>query len=124
MEYEKSKIKSFTDLEAWKEGHKLVLMVYRETKTFPKEEIFGLVSQMQRCAVSIASNIAEGFSRNTANDKYQFYSMAHGSLTELQSQLIIARDLGYMKKADFDNIVQITIKVSKLIHGLKRIKKQ
>ena len=72
---QKQKISSFTDLYAWKEGHKLALMVYNITRSFPKEELFGLTSQMRRCVVSITSNIAEGFSRNTARDKYQFYSI-------------------------------------------------
>jgi len=122
MENANTKIKSFTDLYAWQEGHRLVLMLYEVTKEFPKEEMFGLVSQMRRSAVSITSNIAEGFSRNTAKDKYQFYVMAHGSLTELQSQLLIARDVGYMKKEYFAKISNQTIRVSKLIAGLKKIK--
>jgi len=63
MNQESGKIKSFMDLEAWKEGHKLVLSVYEITKSFPKEETFGIISQMRRCAVSVTSNIAEGFSR-------------------------------------------------------------
>ncbi len=66
----KSKIKSFTDLYAWKEGHKLVLMIYKITEKFPQKEMFGLISQMRRSAVSITSNTAEGFSRNTNKDKY------------------------------------------------------
>lgn len=70
------KIKSFTDLRAWREGHKLVLMIYKETENFPSKEIFSLTNQMRRAAISITSNIAEGFSRNTAKEKYQFYSMA------------------------------------------------
>ena len=78
MENEKLKIKSFTDLNAWKEGHKLVLIIYRVTEKFPRKEIFGLISQMKRCAISITSNIAEGFSRNTNKDKYQFYCMSQG----------------------------------------------
>ena len=91
MNNELRKIKSFTDLNAWKESHKLVLMVYGVTKTFPREEIFALVSQMRRCAVSITSNIAEGFSRQSYKEKVQFYSISQGSVTELQSQLLIAR---------------------------------
>lgn len=117
----KLKIKSFTDLNAWKEGHKLVLMIYKKTETFPQKEIFGLTGQMKRCVVSITSNIAEGFSRNTSKDKCQFYSIAHGSLTELQNQLLIARDVEYLKDDDFQKIAQQTILVSKLISGLKRI---
>ncbi len=124
MEYKNSKTRSFTDLEAWKEGHKLVLDVYRISQKFPKEEMFGLVSQMRRCSVSITSNIAEGFSRNTVKDKYQFYCVAHGSLTELQNQLLIARDIKYLEKAEFDKIVSQTIMVAKLLNGLKRIKNQ
>ncbi len=119
---ENTKIKSFTDLNAWKLGHLLVLDIYRITKKFPQEERYGLISQMQRAAVSITSNIAEGFSRNTNKDKVQFYCVAHGSLTELQNQLIITRDLKYLDKSSFDSLAQQTIVVGKLINGLKKIK--
>ncbi len=122
MESEKSKIKSFTDLNAWKEGHKLVLMVYKAVEKFPRKETFGLISQMKRCVVSTTSNIAEGFSRNTAKEKYQFYSMAQGSLAELQNQLLIARDVSYLENDEFQRTAQQTIIVNKLINGLKRIK--
>ena len=117
------KIKSFTDLYAWQEGHKLVLLVYKETEKFPKKEIFGLVGQMRRCVISITSNIAEGFSRSTNKDKRQFYSIARGSLTELQNQPLIARDIGYLKENDFQKLAKQTIVVNKLISGLKRIGK-
>lgn len=116
-----AKIKSFTDLNAWKESHKLVLIVYKHTENFPKNEIFGLTNQMRRAAVSVVSNIAEGFSRSTARDKCNFYAMSHGSLTELQSQLIIARDLNFLEKNNFDKIAYQTVEVAKLISGLKRI---
>lgn len=89
------KIHSFTDLNAWKEGHKLVLIAYSLIRSFPKEERYGLCDQMRRSAVSITSNIAEGFSRGTNKDKTQFYYVAMGSLTELQNQMIISRDVGY-----------------------------
>lgn len=79
------KIKSFTDLQAWKEGHKLVLLIYEMTDDFPKKEVYALASQMQRAAVSFTSNIAEGFSRQTDKDKSHFYIMALGSTTELQN---------------------------------------
>ncbi len=118
----KQKIKSFTDLYTWKEGHKLVLMIYKITEKFPQKETFGLVSQMRRCVVSFTSNIAEGFSRKTNKDKCQFYSIAQGSLTELQNQLLIARDVNYLKEEKFQEIAQQTILANKLINGLKRIK--
>jgi len=116
------KITSFTDLIAWQEAHKLTLLVYKATKNFPKEEIFILVNQMRRAAISITSNIAEGFSRNTTKEKVQFYSIAYDSLTELQNQLVISRDLEYLDKELFNNIANQTIRVVKLINGLKRIK--
>lgn len=112
------KVTSFTKLDAWKEGHRLVLLIYKSTKTFPKEEQFGLVSQMRRCAVSITSNIAEGFSRNSWKEKLQFYSTALGSITELQNQLLIARDVGFISKEDFNAMAQRSITASKLTNGL------
>lgn len=115
-----SKINTFKDLDAWTEGHKLVLMIYGVTKTFPKDEIFGLIAQMRRCAVSITSNIAEGFSRKSYKEKVQFYSMALGSTTELQNQLTIANDVGYITSANFERIESQTITVHKIINGLIR----
>ena|SRR3989344_3607471 len=111
-------IRSFTDLEAWKEGHKLVLLFYNITKKFPSSEKFGLANQIRRAAVSITSNIAEGFSRNGTREKVQFYYMALGSLTELQNQLIISWDLNYLSRGDFENISEQSVIVSKLINGL------
>lgn len=96
-----NKIKSFTDLNAFKEAHKLALLIYKTTKYFPKEEKFSLIDQMRRAAISITSNIAEGFSRNTIKDKCQFYTLAQGSLSELQSQLLLAKDLGYYRCCHF-----------------------
>ncbi len=113
-----SKIRSFTDLNAWKEAHLLVLMVYGIVKNFPKDEQFGLVSQIKRAVVSISSNIAEGFSRQTYKDKIHFYVMSLGSLTEVQNQLLIAKDIGFLGKDDFNIIADQTVKVSKIINGL------
>ncbi|MDP1722339.1 MAG: four helix bundle protein [Candidatus Gottesmanbacteria bacterium] len=112
------KILSFTDLVAWKEGHVLVLDIYRITKGFPREELFGLTSQIRRCAVSITSNIAEGFSRNSWKEKLQFYSISLGSLTELQNQLLVSRDVGYISLDAFRRIAEQSTFVSKLIRGL------
>lgn len=117
----KHKIKSFTDLNAWRESHKLVILIYKASETFPKNEIFGLTNQIRRAAVSISSNIAEGFSRNTTKDKDHFYTLARGSLAELQNQILIARDVDYLSKEDFDKIAKQTVVINKLISGLKRI---
>jgi len=112
------KIRSFTDLDAWREGHKLVLEIYKTTKLFPKEEIFGLTSQIKRCVISITSNIAEGFSRQSYKEKVQFYSVSLGSTTELQNQILIARDVGYILEEQFQKLAEQSVKVHKIINGL------
>ncbi len=119
-----AKIQSFTDLNTWKEGHKLTLAIYKVTKLFPKEEIYSLVDQMRRAAISITSNIAEGFSRQSFKEKVQFYYMSLGSLTELQNQLLVSRDLGYMSNNEFNDIANTTVIVHKLIVGLIRSSKE
>ena len=111
-------IQSFADLQAWKEAHVLVLLIYRVTEQFPRSEQFGLTSQLRRAAVSISSNIAEGFSRHSPRDKANFYTTALSSLTEVQNQILIARDVSYLKSEEFLKIEQQTIVVSKLINGL------
>ena len=112
------KIRTFTDLYAWQEAHKLVLMIYKTTKEFPKEELFGLVSKIRRAVVSITSNIAEGFSRQSYKEKIQFYSMAQGSNTEVQNQLLIAKDIDYISQENFKEIVEQSTTVHKLLNGL------
>ena len=111
-------IKDFTDLVVWQKGHLAVLEIYKLTKQFPKYEIFGLVSQMQRCAVSFTGNIAEGFSRQSYKEKVQFYSVAQGSVTELQNQLLIAKDVGFITKEEFQTLALQSIKVHKITNGL------
>lgn len=112
------KIQNFTDLNAWKEAYKLVIEIYKITKHFPKEERYGIVSQVRRCAISIASNIAEGFSRRSNKEKIQFYYIAHGSLTELQNQLIICRGIGYIESEQYKELINDTKTVQRLINGL------
>lgn len=117
---ETKKIQSFTDLNAWKEAHKLVLITYKVANEFPKEEKFGLIDQMKRSSVSISSNIAEGFSRRGKKEKLMFYFTAKGSLTELQNQILVARDINYVDKKTFSTIAEQTVTVHKLINGLIR----
>lgn len=118
MNHESSNIKSFTDLFAWKSGHKLVLEIYRVSQGFPKEEQFGLTNQIRRAVVSVTSNIAEGFSRGSYKEKAYFYSTALGSLTEVQNQILIAKDIKYISDSIFSSIADQTIETNKLINGL------
>jgi four helix bundle protein len=118
-----SKINNFTDLDAWKVGHQLVLNIYKLTTSFPKSETYGLSDQMRRCAVSITSNIAEGFSRQSSKEKTQFYYMSKGSLTELYNQLIIARDISYINIDSFNKGEEQITKVGRILTGLIRSSK-
>ena len=112
------KIQKFTDLKTWEEAHKLVLLIYKITDKFPDKERYALTSQMRRAAVSVSSNIAEGFGRRGKKEKIQFYSIGQGSLTELQNQLIVAKDVGYLKESEFRGIELHAILVHKLMTGL------
>jgi four helix bundle protein len=111
-------IKEFQDLFVWQEGHKLVLAIYAITNEFPKSETFGLANQLRRASVSITSCIAEGFSRGSFKDKYNFYRMAQGSLTEVQNQIIIAKDIDYIEPLKAREIYNQTILIHKLLTGL------
>jgi four helix bundle protein len=113
------KITNFTDLDAWKEGHKLVIEVYKILPKLPKSS-YALIDQISRSAVSITSNIAEGFSRQSKKEKVQFYYIAKGSLTELQNQLLICRDVKLITQKEFLSIAQQTVIVGKLLTGLIR----
>ena len=113
-----AKIRSFSDLIAWQKAHQLTVEIYQILNRFPKTELYGLTSQIKRAVISIAANIAEGFSRKTNKDKIQFYCVALGSLTELQSHLVISRDLSFLNKESFQKIAISTIEVSKLVNSL------
>ena len=115
---EKNKIKNFTDLQVWQVGHNLVISIYKITKTFPKDEVFGLTSQIRRCTVSITSNIAEGFSRHSYKEKVMFYYVSLGSTTELQNQLIIAKDVGYLDSKTQGDLFKQTVNIHKMLNGL------
>ena len=104
------------DLEAWKKSIELVTKIYFETKDFPQEEKYGLTNQIRRAAVSIPSNIAEGCARSSDKELMRFLDVALGSLAELETQLIIAENLGYMKTELFKDINT----VAAMISGLKK----
>ena len=120
MNTKSEKIKSFTDLKTWQEGHKLVIFIYQITKLFPREETYSLIDQMRRAAVSITSNIAEGFGRHSYKEKTQYYYQAQGSLIELKNQILVAKDVDYLKKQDFDKLAEQINLSHKLLQGLIR----
>lgn len=115
-----SKISKFTDLTVWQTGHRLVIAIYKATEGFPSEEKFSLTSQIRRAAVSVTSNIAEGFGRQSENDRVHFYTMARGSLLELQNQILVARDIGLLSAEGFTGLSERTVTVHKLLNGLIR----
>ena len=100
--------KSFKDVIAWQLAHKLVLEVYRYTRQFPREELFGLTSQFRRAAVSIAANIAEGFAKFSVRDKARFMNIAQGSLEECNYYTLLAKDLGFGENKRLEELVQQT----------------
>ena len=112
------KIQSYKDLIVYQKGYKLALEIYRVTKKFPKEEIFGLVSQMRRSAVSIPCNIAEGYRRNHRKEYIQFLYIASGSCGELETLLSLSRDLNLVDNDDFNNLYCLQDEISRLLQGL------
>jgi four helix bundle protein len=108
------KSQKFTDLIVWQKSHELVLTIYNMTSTFPKEEVYGLISQIRRSAVSIPANITEGFIKRGIKDKVMFYNIAQGSLEELKYYLILVKDLKYYLAND---IKPSADEVGKLLNG-------
>ncbi|MDZ7786554.1 MAG: four helix bundle protein [Candidatus Saccharibacteria bacterium] len=113
-------MKSFTDLKAWQKAHNLTLDIYKLTNDFPSTEQFGLSNQMRRAAVSACSNLAEGFGRSTAKDTNHFYIMSSGSLYELKSQALLAKDLTYVSNTEFVSLADKLNQTHKLVNGLLR----
>ena len=112
-------IRSYKDLDVWKRSVELVKSIYLITKSFPKDEIYGLVNQMRRCAISISSNIAEGAGRNSNKDFIRFLSIAIGSSFELESQLIISEKLKFISSDDLVKIVNHIHQIQNMIYKLQ-----
>jgi len=115
---EDKRLRNFQDLHAWQESRKLFFAVFHITKKFPKEEVFSSVSQMRRAAMSVSSNLAEGFGRSTVADKVHFYIMARGSLTELQNQILLTADVNLTPDQDAQKALAQAEITHKLIVGL------
>jgi len=104
-------VRTFRDLVVWQKAMELVTEIYRVTQKFPKEEIFGLMSQLRRAAVSVPSNIAEGQGRLTEKEFRQFLGNARGSLAEVETQIIIAQNLGYLDESSFKKLSTMVAEV-------------
>jgi four helix bundle protein len=111
------KIHNFKELKVWQKSMTLCKMVYEITSTFPADEKFGLKSQIQRCAISIPSNIAEGSGRNGDKEFQHFLSIANGSAFELETQIILAKDFNYISDEHYSNITILLTEVEKMIYG-------
>lgn len=109
------KTRSYEDLIVWKKSYQLVLEVYKLTKDFPKEELYGLTQQIRRAAISIPSNIAEGYGRQFTKEYTQFLSIAFGSLCELRTQLRLSIDLNYSQEAESAIVLSLAEEVSKML---------
>ena len=111
---------SFEKLNAWQESIKMIKMLYKQTKEFPADERFGLTSQMRRSSVSVASNLAEGTSRQTNKDKAHFTTMSYSSLMELLNQLIIARELEFIEEKEYLKLRKMIEKIANLTNALRK----
>jgi four helix bundle protein len=114
------KITSFKELKIWQKGIEIVKDVYESTKTFPTVETYGLTAQIRRAAISIPSNIAEGFKRYHEKEYRQFLFISLGSLAELETQLIIARELDYISQVVLDNLSEKSEHLSRMIYALMK----
>lgn len=111
-------MQTYRDLIVWQKAMSLVLNLYTETKSWPKEEVYGLTSQIRRSAVSIPSNIAEGYGRNSTGDYIRFLQITSGSLYEFQTQLEISFQLGYLNEERFVEINSLSIEIEKMLSSL------
>ena len=109
---------SFRDLLVWQRAIRMSLYIYRLTSGFPKEEVFGLSSQIRRAGVSVASNIAEGYGRNSTGEYKNFLGMARGSNSEVETQLVIAKELGYGDPQTLNETEKLCIEVGEMLRAL------
>jgi four helix bundle protein len=115
-------MRDFKKFEVWQLSHQLTLTIYKSTKTFPKEELFGLTSQIRRSFASIGYNISEGSGRNSDKEFANFINIALGSSNEAENQLILAKDLDYLTEIDYNNLLEeLTILKKKLVSLWNRL---
>ena len=110
-------LRGYQKLQVWKEAHELALLIYKATRTFPRDELFGLTSQIRRAAVSIAANIVEGQARSSKKEFLQFLFIANGSLVEVEYYIQLAKELGYISEEQEISVEKKRVIVGKLLHG-------
>ena len=111
-------MKDFRVLKVWQKAHKLVLAAYKATAHFPKQEMFGLTSQIRRCSASIPSNIAEGCGRRGNAEFHRFLNIAMGSASELEYQLLLAHDLGFLESSEYNHLEAAVTEVKRMLATL------
>lgn len=114
---------NFRNLIVWRRAVELATSIYRKTLNFPKSELYGLTSQIRRAAISISSNIAEGAGRRSSKEFANFLSISYGSACELETQLLIAKNLGYLKSDDFKNLFSEIDEIQKMLYTLEKKQK-
>jgi four helix bundle protein len=113
-------MKDFRSLQVWDKAHQLTLCSYRVTATFPKSELYGMTSQIRRCAASIAANIAEGCGKRGNGEFQRFLNIAAGSASELEYHFLLARDLGYLNETDYPALNAAVVEVKRMLASLAR----
>ena len=111
-------MKNFRDLQVWHKAHSLTLESYRITNTFPKQEMYGLTSQIRRCAASVAANIAEGCGKRGNGEFYRFLNMALGSASELEYHFLLARDLDFVSRDNYKHLDDSVIEIKRMLASL------
>ena len=111
-------MKNFRNLQVWRKAHALTLSSYRTTATFPKQEVFGLVSQIRRCAASIPANIAEGCGKRGNGEFYRFLNISAGSASELEYHVLLVNDLGYVSGVEYRTINEAVIEIKRMLAAL------
>jgi len=119
----KQRIREFTDLQAWQAAFKLALNIQEVTKSFPREEVYGITSQIRRSALSATANIAEGFGKQTYKEKVHYYYQAHGSLVETKNHLLLAKGYKYIQEKEFCQLTENMGHAHRLLLGLIRSSK-
>jgi four helix bundle protein len=116
----KEQVRSFKDLIVWQKSYKLALEIYKATSAFPKHELYGLSSQLRRASVSVVSNISEGYARKGRAEYVNFLSMAYASLSELETQLLLSKDLGYIDENGLTKLLSLKEEIGGMLFTMQQ----